>query len=134
MQLEEILSILSIVFGWLTLILVCCYSIPQFVKIVKTKNTSSNSVIVFSAFVFSSLLSLVLAIGNLLILKEEGETLSTTWVVLDLLPSILFNTLNIVLNVLSLIIKVKHIKQAKKLNISELELAKVLLEQKKGTK
>lgn len=134
MQLEEVLSLLSIIFGWLTFILVCCYSIPQFVKIVKTKNTSSNSIIVFSAFVFSSALSLLLAIGNLLILKEEGQELSTTWIVLDLLPSILFNTLNIVLNIASLIIKVKHIKQAKKLNVTEIELAKILLEQKKGAK
>jgi len=134
MTTTEILSILSIIFGWLTFILVCAYSIPQFVKIVKTKNTSSNSVIVFSGFILSSTFSLMLAIGNILMLIDEGQQLETWWCVLVLLPSVLFNSLNIGLNIASLIIKTRHIKQCKKLNIDEIELAKRLLKAKKGAK
>jgi len=130
----EILSIISIVFGWLTFVLVCAYSIPQFVKIVKTKNTSSNSVIVFSGFILSSMFSLLLAIGNILVLMESEQKPETWWCVLVLLPSVLFNSLNIGLNIASLIIKVRHIKQCKKLKIDEIELAKRLLAAKKGAK
>ncbi|MCQ3914325.1 MAG: PQ-loop domain-containing transporter [Mycoplasmoidaceae bacterium] len=42
------------------------YSIPQFIKIVKTKNTSSLSIVSYTAFVVSNALMTSWGIGNAL--------------------------------------------------------------------
>lgn len=123
-------QIIATVIGWVILILVASYSIPQFIKIVKTKNTSSLSIVSYTAFVVSNALMTSWGIGNAL----KGLALDyPVWsVCLTLIPNILSNLLNLTINTTALIIKIKHVKLAKQFGISEMQLATKLLKDKKG--
>ncbi|MCQ3915382.1 MAG: hypothetical protein MJ195_01185 [Mycoplasmoidaceae bacterium] len=53
-------------------------------------------------------------------------------VYLTLVPNILSNLLNLSINLTSLIIKINHVKLAKKYKINEIQLAAKLIKAKKG--
>lgn len=126
-------GIIAAVIGWIVLILVASYSIPQFIKIIKTKNTSSLSIVSYTAFIISNILMTSWGIGNALqgLANPEFER----WLVyLTLAPNILCNMLNATINTTSLIIKIRHVKLAKKYGINEIQLAARLIKAKKGGK
>lgn len=126
-------GIIAAVIGWIVLILVASYSIPQFIKIIKTKNTSSLSIVSYTAFVISNTLMASWGIGNALQGLANPEF--AKWLVyLTLVPNILCNLLNAAINTSSLIIKIRHVQLAKKYGISEMQLAAKLLKAKKGGK
>lgn len=123
--------ILAAVIGWIILALVASYSIPQFAKIVKTKNTSSLSIVSYVAFVVSNALMTSWGIGNAV--KGLSDPDSIKWLVyLALVPNILSNVLNLTINTTALIIKINHVQLAKKYKINEMQLAAKLLKAKKG--
>lgn len=131
----EILSIVEKVIGWVVLILACCYSIPQLVTVAKTKNTTGLSVVALSFFVFSCLTMLTWGICNGI---RGAETASTEEerinVILIFIPNVLLNIMNASINLICLVIKIKHKKLAKKMGIDEYQLSKILLKQNKQNK
>lgn len=126
-------AIVAAVIGWIILILVGSYSIPQFIKIIKTKNTSSLSIVSYTAFVVSNALMASWGIGNA-VKSLVVYNLPAHLVYLTLAPNILSNLLNVTINLSSLIIKINHVKLAKKYDITEIQLAAKLLKAKKGGK
>ncbi|XQP54876.1 MAG: PQ-loop domain-containing transporter [Mycoplasmoidaceae bacterium] len=126
-------AIVAAVIGWIILGLVGSYSIPQFVKIIKTKNTSSLSIVSYTAFVISNSLMASWGIGNA-VKSLYVYNLPIHLVYLTLAPNILSNLLNVTINLTSLITKIKHVKLAKKYGITEIQLAAKLLKAKKGGK
>lgn len=126
----DALDITTIVIGWVTLVLVCCYAIPQLVKVVKTKNTAGLSIVALVFFTLCTFTLLAWGIGNACrgIIDKD---LPLSSVLLTLLPNILLNALNIGVNFSCLIIKLKHVVKAKKLGIDEIKLSKILLKKAK---
>ncbi len=126
-------AILAAIIGWVILILVALYSIPQFNKIIKTKNTSSLSIVSYVAFVVSNAFMASWGIGNAIRGLQNPEF--EKWLVyLALVPNILSNVLNLTINTTALIIKIRHVQLAKKYKINEIQLAAKLLKAKKGGK
>lgn len=131
MNIQEILSIVSIIVGWISLICVCSYAIPQFIRVIKTKNTSSIALTTYIFFCICSSLMLAWDIGTAIKLNEDTQTaLSAAQCVLTLLPGVTLNVINVTLNLICLCIKIKHLKMCKKLKVDELELSHILLSKK----
>ena len=126
-------GILAAVIGWVILTLVASYAIPQFIKIIKTKNTSSLSIVSYTAFVISNALMASWGIGNA-IQGLQNPDFAKWLVYLTLVPNILSNVLNLSINTTALIIKIRHVKLAKQYKINEIQLAAKLLKAKKGGK
>lgn len=133
MNLDEILTVGATVVGWVIFACVCSYAIPQFVRIIKTKNTSAMSVIAYVAFMISSSFMASWGIGNAIRSIQEHPDWKM-WSIVSLIPNILTNVLNTTINLISLIIKVRHLKMCKQYNINEVQLAKRLVKAKKGSK
>ena len=136
MNANIILAIVGTVVGWIILGLVASYSIPQFIKILKTKNTSSLSIVSYTAFVISNALMTSWGIGNAVrsLVDSNIPTHFDYLIYLTLAPNILSNLLNVTINLTSLIIKINHVKLSKKFGINEIQLATRLLKAKKGGK
>lgn len=131
-QLNKILPIMGIIVGWIVLGCVSAYSIPQLVKVIKTKNTSGLSIPGYIFFILSNIGMLLWGIGNTVrnVLEPTPEV-TTLIMTMTLLPNVILNTLNMVVNVFCITLKIIHMKKAKKLGIDEDELAIILLKQKK---
>lgn len=131
MEIDRLLAIGATILGWIIFACVCSYAIPQFARIIKTKNTSSMSVIAYIAFFISSSFMASWGIGNA-IRSYQAHPEWLLFTILSLIPNILTNTLNMTINLSSLIIKLHHIKLCKQYHINEIELAHKLLKAKKG--
>lgn len=129
MQLEQILALGAIILGWTIFGCVCSYAIPQFIKIIKTKNTASMTVIAYIAFIMSSALMGSWGIGNAIRSMQDRPD-STMWAWLSLVPNILTNVLNVTVNAISFTIKLHHLKLCKQYHINEMQLAERLLKAK----
>ncbi|MBQ0045476.1 MAG: hypothetical protein KBS35_01115 [Mycoplasma sp.] len=132
MNLDQILAIGAAVLGWIIFGCVCSYALPQFIKIVKTKNTSSMSVVAYTAFIICAGLMASWGIGNAVVtINHFPDRLLLT--VLSLVPNVLTNLLNVTINLISLLIKLHHLNLCKRYKINEIQLAKKLMaDNKKG--
>lgn len=131
MNLDQILTIGAVVLGWVIFGCVCSYALPQFIRIIKTKNTSSTSVVTYVAFIICAALMASWGIGNAIrTMMESPQWTAMAW--LSLIPNILTNTLNVTVNTIALCIKIHHLRICKQCNINEIQLAKKLLKAKKG--
>lgn len=129
-DINSLLSILAAIIGWVVLALVSAYSIPQLLRVIKTKDTSGLSIPGYCLFIFSNLGMLTWGIGNT-IRSTQATDFSLLLVVMALIPNIILNTLNTCINVFILITKIRHMKLAQKMGIDETKLASILLKQKK---
>ncbi len=129
------LNIVSIVIGWIAFFFSCAYSIPQFITIKKTRNTKGLSIPSVAFFIFCGVVMFCWGIGNACrgILDPELQ-MSMPVVILTLLPHTLLNLGNAILNTISLTIKIRNIKLAKKMGIDEIELARILKQKSKKRK
>lgn len=131
MDLDQILAIGAAVLGWVIFGCVCSYALPQFIRIIKTKNTSSMSIVTYVAFITCAGLMASWGIGNAVVtINHFPDRLLLT--VLSLIPNILTNLLNLTVNLISLIIKIHHLNLCKQYKINEIQLAKRLIAAKKG--
>lgn len=130
-DINSLLSILAAIIGWVILGLVSAYSIPQFVKVIKTKNTSGLSIPGYCLFIFSNLGMLTWGIGNT-VRSTMSENYNVLLVVMALIPNILVNTLNSTINIFVLVTKIHHVRLSKRMKIDETKLASILLKKKKN--
>lgn len=134
-----------IIVGWLSVILMQVIVLGQATRLYKTQNSSGISIWSYVLFAISS------AIGGAwafcYYLKQICSDLSVAWYAGEInpdiwhaigaigqwsiIPLIFYNLLNLILATWMCVFKSKHIKLAKKMNISELQLAKVLLAKQK---
>lgn len=123
------LNIAAIVFGWVILILVSSYAIPQLVTVIRTKNTSGLSIPAFCLFVLSNLGMFCWGIGNAIRGQQGGMEPYQVWLIL--IPNVITNFMNMCINIICLTLKIRHVKLAKEQGISEDQLAKQMLAQRK---
>lgn len=131
-DLNEVLPILAAIIGWIVLAFVCAYSIPQLIRVIKTKDTSALSIPGYCLFIFSNLGMLAWGIGNTIRNTTSGDDYSVLLIVMALLPNVILNTLNTGINIFIIATKIKHIRLAKKMKIDEAQLATILLKKKKA--
>lgn len=132
MDLDTILKILAAAIGWVVFGFVCAYSIPQLMRVLKTKNTSGLSIPGYCLFIFSNFGMLAWGIGNAIMTVTSPDFKSPLLFVMSLVPNIILNTLNLAINFTCLSLKINHVIKAKKMGIDEVKLADILLKQQKA--
>ena len=131
------LDIVSLIFGIASLVLAMITIVPQLIQLWQTKNTSGISLLTYIIFVTTSVVWVVWSYGFYLhemsYVTPGYYDSHLRWLhQLNLIPAVIMNDANLILMAIVLAIKVKHVVLAKKLHITELELANVLLKKQFG--
>lgn len=132
-DINSLLSILAAIIGWIVLALVSAYSIPQLLRVIKTRDTSGLSIPGYCLFICSNLGMLIWGIGNT-IRSTSAVEYNLLLVIMALIPNIILNSLNTCINVFILSTKIRHVRLAQKMGIDEAKLSSILLRQKKKNK
>lgn len=126
----NIYSILGIIFGSIILIISIFYSFPQLYRLCKTCNTSGISLTTYIIYIITSIFWIIWVIGyyfeqiNNYTYDECGNEILFK---LSIILAIIFDTIDVLVMIFIINIKIKNILLCKKLKISELILAKQLL-------
>lgn len=122
-------AIICWVFGLVSL---CCAQlifVPQIVHVIRSKNTSGSSLITYIINVFCWIFWCIWANGFYFNNLAKGtEGIPKPLFEAQFIPSIVSNTVSVILATTLLIIKVRHVLLAKKLKVTELQLSKILLD------
>lgn len=122
-------AIICLVFGIISL---CCAQlifVPQIIHIIRNKNTSGSSLITYIINVGCWAFWCIWANGFYFNNLAKGpEDVSIPLFMSQFMPSIVSNTLSVIFATILLVIKIRHVLLAKNLNISELQLSKILLD------
>lgn len=121
-------AVMCLVFGLAAL---CCGQlifVPQIVHLIKSKNTSGSSLTTYIVNIFCWMFWCIWANGFYFnnLAKGTGGVPKGLFVA-QFIPSIVTNTLSVILTIILLAIKVRHVLLAKKMKITELQLSKILL-------
>ncbi len=123
-------AIICTVFGMLALGAAYCIFIPQLVYTTRTKNTSGSSLITYILNAFSWFFWFVWATGFYInnMQKNPVEPILPQLYMSQFMPSVISNALSSALSIVLLVIKIRHVLLARKLKITEMQLAKILLD------
>lgn len=124
-------QITAVVMGIISLVLAQFTSIPQLIQLKKSRNSSGISLWTYIIFNITSIFWVVWSFGyyfNALALEKELTPLFQ-W---TLLPAVIMNVSNIFTMGYVLAIKIVYMNKAKKLNVTELELSRILLQKDVG--
>lgn len=131
---ELVLKSIVILFGTICLIVSQLTFYPQFFKLIKTRNTSGISLIAYCLQTISVLLWFIWSwsfyfqnINTPYISDNPAPLLMYQW---SFMLSAISNTAGLVLMSSILVIKIRHVHLSKKLRVSELLLAKKILDWK----
>lgn len=129
-----ILDILALVFGCISIVITIAIEFPQLVSIFKTKNTSGTSLMTYILFIMSSFLWVSWAIVNYVanVSYITPDTINMFLHVAALVPAIISNLINVMLVGCILFLKIKHVRNSKKLHINEIQYSKILFDKQKG--
>lgn len=100
--------------GFIAAFCIAIYSLPQFIKIIKTKNTTAISALMFITMFFGDLFFILQAIGILADKSVDSVTRLSTG-----LPNLLANLIAISICSCILFLKIRNMVWSKKLSISE---------------
>ncbi len=103
--------------GFIAAFCIAIYSLPQFIKIIKTKNTTAISVLMFIAMFFGDLFFILYAIGALTDKSVGGWDVRLSIG----LPNLVANLMAISICSCILFLKIRNMVWSKKLFISEKE-------------
>jgi len=126
MDANVLTMVLSTIFGWIALTFGICDMVPQAVRVAKTKDTQSISLLMYILFVTGCIVWLVWSFGytfqsiyNFNNGAEEFNGVSFALVIVTNLPTQILNSIGLVTSLIILIYKVKHLYCSKKYKMSE---------------
>ena len=133
---DYIICIVSIIFGGLSFVFAQIVGIGQLVSLAKTKNTSGTSIWTFLFFWFGNIICMVFALGYYWkTLQAIDIDANPQWYVLkqwSIVPLCGFYIFDLIFGLTLVIVKARHMSLAKKLHMSELELADYLLKKNRN--
>lgn len=125
----------GLIIGIMTFIISQFTFIPQFIKLVRTKNTSGISLFAYAIYTFAYVFYVIWAYGLYFNNIQSGVDPSVPIILYkaSLIPVVVTNSTALVLMSIIFSIKLRHVVLAKKLKVSELKLADILLKKEKNS-
>lgn len=121
-------AIICAVFGEISLITALLIFLPQIIKVIRTKNTSGSSLISYIIAFVCWMFWFIWANGFYFNCMAKGaEDIPKPLFMCQYMPVVISDTLAFVLSLILMIIKIRHVTLAKKMNVTELQLSEILL-------
>mgnify|MGYP003323451663 CR=1 FL=1 len=125
---------LSLIVGIIMTISSCAIVIPQFLYILRTKNTSGTSLSTYIVYTVAGILWLTWALMYYFVhMCQPSAQVNHTWLhQAGMIPAIISNFVSLAITCCILFLKIKHICLAKQNKMNELELSKLLANKEKN--
>ncbi len=127
------MTIFGLVVGIITFFTMQFTFFPQFVKGIKTKNTSGISLAGYIAYTIANIFYVLWSYGLYFnnIQNQIDRSIPLVLYQASIMPIVITNSIDLILMLINLSIKIHHLYLAKKLNVSEIKLAEILLQKQK---